>query len=74
MKPRPLPTDRDTINLLCSIVNRYSQGGPYAMPDTLKYVMPGFLYECVQKAISSGALSDVGKKVAQDWANQKVED
>ena len=71
MTPKPMPKDRDTILLLCSIYNRYAQGGPVALPETLQYVQPGYLYECVQKTVSSDKLTPYGKQLAQAWMDQK---
>lgn len=71
MKPKPLPKDRDTKLLLCSIVNRYSNGGPEANYDSIHYVKPGYLFECAQKAVSSNALTAEGKALVQAWMDQK---
>lgn len=71
MKPKPLPKDRGTILLLCSIHNRYSQGGPVALPSTLQYVNSWYLFRCVQTAISSNNLTEEGNKLAKAWMEQK---
>lgn len=59
--------------LLCSIVNRYSAGqGPYCMPSNLQFVRPGFLFQCVQAAVSSGDLTDDGVMLAKAWMGQRT--
>lgn len=57
----------DLISFLCSVFNAYNQGGPQVDKDSLQYVNPTFLLECVEDAVANERLTAKGYEMARGY-------
>lgn len=53
--------------LLCAVVNRYTDGGPYAEPSNFVFCRPDHVRDCVKRALDEKALSANAEKSAAIW-------
>ena len=60
------------IDFLCDVINKYvTDQHSWAQPNTVPKLHPNYVRECVERALTSGNLSDAGRKLAQEYLAQQ---
>ena len=59
-------------DFLCHVINKYgTDQHHWTQPNGLLNIQPDYIRECVERALTSGNLSDAGRKLAQEYLAQQ---